>query len=349
MRRLTRRERLEEQVKQMDVFSKVEPDMDIQESSLSGAVVTMLVALIIGGLALTEIIYYNEIIVRYEYAVNTDIYAAMNLTMDMTVKMPCEYLGVDYIDVSGTSTDATKFMAMDAAHFELGPNQQEWLDTWANIKATEGSRGLDSLNRFLHGSLRPPMPDAAPELDTKPTDCRIHGTMPVARVSSNFHVTAGKSIHHSRGHSHMAMQVPRELINFSHRIDRFSFSEDPRGGMSLDGDVKHAESAASMFQYYLKVVPSTTKRLGQDVPTRSNQYSVTEQHRQLTSTERRIPGIYFKYEIEPVGVHVHEEHRSLGQFVIRMCGIIGGIVATSGMLHKCFLGLCQSKDELLTS
>jgi hypothetical protein len=72
----------------------------------------------------------------------------MNLTMDITVKMPCECehshrgfvtmsvlpqlvgidLGVDYIDVSGTSTDATKFMAMDAAHYELAPNQQEWLE-----------------------------------------------------------------------------------------------------------------------------------------------------------------------------------------------------------------------------
>lgn len=38
MRRLTRRERLQEQVKQLDVFPKVEPDMDIQETSISGAV-----------------------------------------------------------------------------------------------------------------------------------------------------------------------------------------------------------------------------------------------------------------------------------------------------------------------
>jgi hypothetical protein len=81
MRRLTRRERLEEQVKQMDVFHKVEPDMDIQESSLSGAIgerhilrlnaiscnvmltgaVTVLVAIVIGGLILSELIYYNEV------------------------------------------------------------------------------------------------------------------------------------------------------------------------------------------------------------------------------------------------------------------------------------------------
>eukprot|EP00730_Choanoeca_flexa_P016805 TRINITY_DN8009_c0_g1_i1.p1 TRINITY_DN8009_c0_g1~~TRINITY_DN8009_c0_g1_i1.p1 ORF type:complete len:367 (+),score=53.14 TRINITY_DN8009_c0_g1_i1:130-1101(+) len=321
--------------------------MDIQEYSISGAIVTVLVSLVIGGLILTELIYYQEVIVRYEYGVDTDIYAKMNLTLDMTIKMPCDYLGVDYIDVSGTSIDASQFMTLEPAHFELAPNQQEWLDHWASYKAQEGSRGLDSLNRFLHGSLRPPMPDAAPEIGTPPEDCRIHGTMPVARVASNFHITAGKSIHHSRGHSHMALNIPPEKINFSHRIDRFSFSEEQRGGMSLDGDVKTTDSNRQVYQYYLKVVPSTTKRLGQDKPLRSNQYSVTEQHRQLQPHARGLPGVYFKYEIEPVGVHVHEEHRSLSSFIIRMCGIIGGIVATSGMLHQCLSALLQKKEESL--
>ena len=32
------------------------------------------------------------------------------------------------------------------------------------------------------------------------------------------------------------------VVNFSHRIDRFSFSEEPRGSMSLDGDSNRAES-----------------------------------------------------------------------------------------------------------
>lgn len=32
---------------------------------------------------------------------------------------------------------------------------------WANLKKAEGSRGMDSLNRFLHGSMREPMPTAS--------------------------------------------------------------------------------------------------------------------------------------------------------------------------------------------
>lgn len=62
-----------------------------------------------------------------------------------------------------------------------------------------------------------------------------------------------------------------------------------------------------MYQYFLEVVPSTTQRLRQENPFRSNQYSVTEQHRILQAMDRRIPGIYFKFDIEALGVHVREE------------------------------------------
>ncbi|EDQ89053.1 uncharacterized protein MONBRDRAFT_32503 [Monosiga brevicollis MX1] len=307
MRRLNRRERLQEQVKQLDVFPKVEPDMDIQTTSISGAVVTIIVGLAIVGLIFTELMYYRTVDVVYEYAVDTDLDPHMNLTVDMTIAMPCENFGVDYIDVSGRSTDALQFMAVEPAHFKLSPNQQEWLDQWAEVKAQEGSKGLDSLHRFLYGSKREPMPTAAPEIDAEPDGCRVHGTMPVARVSSNFHFSAGKSVHHASGHAHVPIDPNQKTINFSHRIDRFSFSSEQRGAMALDGDMKVSDSNKQLFQYFLKVVPTTTKRMDEAEPFRSNQYSVTEQHHILAANERKLPGIHFKYEIEPIGVLVHEQ------------------------------------------
>ena len=45
---------------------------------------------------------------------------------------------------------------------------------WLMI-AHQGANGLDSLERFLHGSRRPPMPAAAPEIGTDPDACRIVG------------------------------------------------------------------------------------------------------------------------------------------------------------------------------
>ena len=48
----------------------------------------------------------------------------------------------------------------------------------------------------------------------------------------------------------------------------------------------------------------------------------------------KLPGIYLKFDIEALRVHVHEERRSLVQFATRLCGIVGGIYATFGMIVK---------------
>ncbi|EGD72707.1 hypothetical protein PTSG_04435 [Salpingoeca rosetta] len=337
MRRLSKRERLQEQVKSLDVFSKVEPDTGITQSSTSGALVTLVTAAIVCVLVWSEISEYNTLKIKYDYFVDTDLRRDMNMTVDMTVAMQCDHIGADYINLSGESTDGSKYLKLEPAHFELSPNQLEWLEAWAKVKSEEGSRGLDSLSRFLHGSMREPMPTAAPEIDSEPDACRLHGVLPVAKVAANFHITAGKSVHHSRGHSHVNSMVPPDAVNFSHRIDRFSFSEEPRGAMALDGDLRTTDQPRQVFQYFLEVVPSTTQRLGQRQPFRSNQYSVTEQHRVLKEGARGIPGIYFKFDIESIGVSVSEEHPPLSRLLIRLCGIVGGIVAASGMLHS-FIG-----------
>jgi hypothetical protein len=54
----------------------------------------------------------------------------------------------------------------------------------------------------------------------------------------------------------------------------------------------------------------------------------------LNVAGRGIPGIYFKYDLEPIGVHIYEEHRPLLQFLVSLCGIVGGIFATSGKRHN---------------
>lgn len=335
---MTKREKLREQVKSLDAFTKVDPDMEIQQTSTSGGLTTIVALSFIAFLVWSEIVYYNTLQIRYKYSVDKDKRSDMNLTMDITIAMNCEHLGADYIDISGGSTDAGLYLAMEPAHFELSPNQLEWVQAFAKIKEQEGSRGVDSLQRFLHGSMREPMPEAAPEIGTPPDSCRLHGSLPISKVAANFHITAGKSVHHggNKGHSHTSNMVPQSALNFSHRIDRFSFSEETIGAHTLDGDLKVTSDNNEMFQYFLKVVPSTTQRLGQSTPYRSNQYSVTEQ-RYVVNPASAIPGIYFKYDIEALAVHVIEEHRPFGQFFIRLCGIVGGIFATTGMLHQ-FIG-----------
>lgn len=208
---------------------------------------------------------------------------------------------------------------------------QEYFQKFQGIKEAETTGGLDSLERFLHGSKRAPMPPAAPEIGTPPDACRVHGIIPIQRVAGNFHVTAGKSIHFGGSHIHMAGSIPRERYNFSHRFDLLSFASSDVGANTLDGTLQLSLEHDNVYQYFLKVVPTSTLRLDQLEPFWSNQYSVSEQK---TRAENTLPGIYIKYDMEPVSVRIHEERAPIVGFVVRLCGIIGGVFATTGMLHQ---------------
>jgi len=56
-----------------------------------------------------------------------------------------------------------------------------------------------------------------------------------------------------------------------------------------------------------------------------------------------LPGIFVKYDLSSIRVHVKELHKPYWEFLVRLCGIIGGIFATSGMSFD----QCQVKSKTL--
>jgi hypothetical protein len=73
------------------------------------------------------------------------------------------------------------------------------------------------------------------------------------------------------------------------------------------------------YQYYLRVVPTTyiAPRSG---PLHTNQYSVTHYERQVN--HQGVPGIFFKFDIEPVRLTVIQRTTTLGQFFIRYAYVL---------------------------
>lgn len=57
-----------------------------------------------------------------------------------------------------------------------------------------------------------------------------------------------------------------------------------------------------------------------------------------------VSGIFMKYDLSSLMVRVTEQHMPLWQFLVRLCGIIGGIFSTTGTIH--ILGSCVSCKEL---
>ena len=341
--------------KELDAFPKI-PE-NYQETSASGGTVSILVFLFISMLVISEFIYYTGTILNYKYEVDKDADHKFRINIDITVAMECDDIGADVLDLSGTSIDTDTNLHLTPTHFSMSSNQKQWWEAFRLArKSDEGYRSINKVTQIdmIFGGVMPTyMPDEIEsEFEGKEFDaCRIYGNVEVNKVAGNFHITAGKSVPHPRGHAHLSALVSELNYNFSHRIDLLSFGEPHPGIINpLDGDLMITDTSYHMYQYYVTIVPTTIQTLKNKIKT--NQYSVTQRSRKLSlsSGSQGVPGIFFKYDLNAISITVNEERGSLNQFLIRLCGIIGGVFATSGMLHSAIGGLadiilCQIKQK----
>ena len=122
-------------------------------------------------------------------------------------------------------------------------------------------------------------------------------------------------------------------MNLSHVITEFSFGPYfPDIAQPLDNsfELTHEReltkrrlsvamltlmSAFIAYQYFLHVVP-TTYVAPRSQPLRTNQYSVTHYTRQVDHG-RGTPGIFFKFELDPLNITIHQRTTTFGQLFIR--------------------------------
>ncbi|XP_026168095.1 endoplasmic reticulum-Golgi intermediate compartment protein 2-like isoform X1 [Mastacembelus armatus] len=332
MRRLNKKKALT-LVKELDAFPKV-PDSYV-EATASGGTVSVLAFSVMAVLAFLEFFVYRNTWVSYEYEVDKDFSSKLKINVDITVAMRCQYIGADVLDLAETMVSSDG-LTYEPVNFEPSPQQRIWHMTLQHIQ--ERLRVEHSLQDvFFKSAIKgdlPPLPVQSEERSSSLNACRIHGHLYVNKVAGNFHITVGKSIPHPRGHAHLAALVSHDAYNFSHRIDHLSFGEALPGIISpLDGTEKIAPDSNHMFQYFITIVP--TKLNTYKVSADTHQYSVTERERVINHAagSHGVSGIFMKYDISSLMVKVTEQHMPLWQFLVRLCGIIGGIFSTTGMLH----------------
>jgi hypothetical protein len=74
----------------------------------------------------------------------------------------------------------------------------------------------------------------------------------------------------------------------------------------------------------------------------TNQYAVTEfNHAVDPNNPDAVPGIFFKYAIEPLSVRITQFRVGFTQFITRTCGIVGGVFVTAGVAFR-LLNFLQS-------
>ncbi|KAF8177116.1 endoplasmic reticulum vesicle transporter-domain-containing protein [Mycena galopus ATCC 62051] len=115
--------------------------------------------------------------------------------------------------------------------------------------------------------------------------------------AANLHIT-------TLGHGYSSHEhVDHKLMNLSHVITEFFFGPYfPDITQPLDNSL----------EYFLHVVP-TTYIAPRSAPLHTNQYSVTHYTRVLSGT----PGIFFKFDLDPMSLTIHQRTSTFLQLVIR--------------------------------
>ena len=119
----------------------------------------------------------------------------------------------------------------------------------------------------------------------------------------------------------------------------------------LDKTIAESDSHYYKFQYFLSVVPTLYSR-GKgalDAYTRSpksaaarsgrntvftNQYAATSQSGAIPESPMVVPGIFFKYNIEPILLLVSEERTGFLALLIRLINTVSGVLVTGGWIYQ---------------
>jgi hypothetical protein len=131
----------------------------------------------------------------------------------------------------------------------------------------------------------------------------------------------------------------RPAFNFSHLISELSFGPlYPTLLNPLDQTLALTRDNFNRFQYYLSIVPTVyTRSANPAAPVsrdtiRTNQYAVTQQSKPVP--QNSIPGIFFKFDIEPILLTIRESRGGLLALLVRVVNVVSGILVGGGWMYQ---------------
>lgn len=121
---------------------------------------------------------------------------------------------------------------------------------------------LDNLLYVSEQCIREGRDKQEPKRMTKGMGCNLSGYMTVNRVAGNFHIAMGEGVERDGRHIHSFVPEDAPNFNASHIIHQLSFGPGDDDGSPLNGVTKivgHEHGTTGLFQYFIKVVPTTYK------------------------------------------------------------------------------------------
>ncbi|EDR04049.1 endoplasmic reticulum-derived transport vesicle ERV46 [Laccaria bicolor S238N-H82] len=260
----------------------------------------------------------------FEFSVDDNKSSFLDVNVDLVVNMPCKFISVDLRDAMGDRLYLSGGLRRDGTEFNVGQatalkEHSEALSARQAVSQSRKSRGLFA-NLFRRNKS-----NFKPTYNYQPhgNACRVWGSLQVKRVTANLHIT-------TLGHGYASYEhVDHNQMNLSHVITEFSFGPHfPDITQPLDNSFESTDERFVAYQYFLHVVP-TTYIAPRSAPLQTHQYSVTHYTRVMQHNQG-TPGIFFKFDLDPLAITQHQRTTTFLQLLIRCVGVIGGVFVCMG-------------------
>ncbi|KAI9742278.1 MAG: hypothetical protein M1818_004178 [Claussenomyces sp. TS43310] len=328
-------------VKAFDAFPKSKPQYVTRTSGGGKWTVTMMVISVL--LIFSEFSRWWRGTEEHNFAVEKGVGHELQINLDIVVAMRCPDIHINVQDTAGDrilagaalkreNTNWHQWVDKTGVH-QLGRDKTGKVITGEGWQTHDEGFGEEHVHDIVAGAGKRAKWGKTPRIKGYHKDgnsCRVFGSLTVNKVQADFHITA-------RGHGYQEFENPGHLdhatFNFSHIINELSFGAFyPSLVNPLDATVATTPNPFHKFQYFLSVVPtiytvSTSSAPLTYSPSRTivtNQYAVTEYS--TIVNERAIPGIFFKYDIEPMLLTVEESRDSFVRFCVKVVNVLSGVL-----------------------
>lgn len=331
---------LKQALKSLDAFPRAEEHL--LQKTQSGALVSVVGLVIMATLFVHELGYYISTYTVHQMSV--DLKRGENLPIHINItfpSLPCDVLSVDAIDMSGkheVDLDTNIWKLRINSHGQIVGTEylSDLVEKEHKTHKHEGEEKelQDDTDESLHAlgfdQASENMIKKVKQALANGEGCRVYGSLDVQRVAGNFHI----SVHGLNIYVAQMMFGGATRVNVSHLIHDLSFGPKYPGVHNpLDDTQRILHETSGTFKYYIKVVPTEYRYISKEVlPT--NQFSVTEYFSPMTEFDRTWPAVYFLYDLSPITVTIKEERRSFLHFITRLCAVLGGTFALTGMLDR---------------
>lgn len=342
-------------VQAFDAFSKAKPQYVTRTSGGGKWTITVLIACLLLGFG--EFRRWWAGYESHTFSVEKDIGHTLLINMDITVAMPCKDIHINVQDAAGDRVLAGDMLK------RVSTEWSRWVNTKGLHRLGSPESGVHERHEegFGEEHVHDIVGSAGKEKDFAKTPssyrpwgsgqrgdaCRVFGNLEVNKVQGDFHITA-------RGHGYQDFSdhLEHKRFNFSHIISELSFGAFyPSLVNPLDHTISTTDRNFQKFQYFLSIVPtiytlsstptsalpSADEQIGHNTDLSplthlagdpntvfTNQYAVTSQN--VIVGERMVPGIFFKYDIEPLLLTVQERRDGFLKLFVKIVNLISGVL-----------------------